>query len=122
MANLRALRKKWEADIAALQEKLRALDVVEQGQRDVGRTRTRSQVSRPGTVTDACREAVLGDSTKEWTAADVLKVVQADGAPGATKANVSTALRRLKKHGVLNVVSGNRRTGLTYKVKEGAKE
>lgn len=118
MADLRALRRKLEAEIKVLQDKLQALEMIESELSEKPRSRQRS---RAGTVTEAVRQAVLGDRTKVWTAEEALTAVRGDGAPDANRDNVSTAIRRLVRDEVLERVGGNKRVGFTYRVKEGTK-
>lgn len=118
MADLRALRRKLETQIKVLQDKLDALEMIESELSEKPRSRQRS---RGGTVTEAVRQAVMGNPSKVWTAEEALTAVRGDGAPDANKDNVSTAIRRLVHDEVLERVGGNKRVGFTYRVRAGVK-
>ena len=127
MADTKALRHRIEEQIRALQEKLRAVELVEQVAAELGidggrPSRALVEASTDTTFADhsiaeACKLIVL-ESYKAWTATDVLEEIRGRGKSGATREAVSVALRRLAGSGVLEArKSRNRKMGYTYRSK-----
>ncbi len=125
MADTKALRRRIEEQIRALQEKIRAVELVEQVAAELGidgerPSRALVDPSEDATFTDhsiaeACKLIVL-ESDKAWTAIDVLKEIRGRGKSGATREAVSVALRRLAGSGLLEArKSRNRKVGHTYR-------
>lgn len=127
MADTKALRRRIEEQIRALQDKLRAVELVEQAAAELGidGERPSKALMEPSTdatfadysIAEACKRIVV-ESDKAWTAIHVLEEIRRRGKPGATREAVSVALRRLARSGVLEARrSRNRKIGQTYRPK-----
>ncbi len=125
MADTKALRHRIEEQIKSLQEKLHAIDLVEQMSKELGVDGEKLKQPSGGwvpisfanrSVAEACKLLVAESEDKTWTVAEVLKVVQSRGIPAATRQAVAVALRRLEKSGSIafRKLSG-RRVGYTAK-------
>ncbi len=127
MADTKAIRRRIEEQIRALQDKLRAVELVEQAAAELGvdGERPSKALMKPSTdgtfadhsIAEACKHIVI-ESDKTWTAINVLEEIKRRGKPGATREAVSVALRRLAGSGVLEARrSRNRKKGQTYRSK-----
>src|SRR5687768_4730826 len=104
MADLRIMRRKLEEQIHQLQERLRALELVEQTARELNGQDPSSRhvrAHRNGTIMDACRQIIQESSKTEWRAAEMLEEVERRGLSEANRENISTTMRRLAQTGVL---------------------
>lgn len=127
VADTRVLRQKLQDQLQQIQEKLRALDIVDAMSAELGVNGTQGALPPSlllpsgKTIQKTCRELALKDPTKHWTVATMTPEVQRNGRPDANRANVTTALRRLARKGVLELVSRNKRTGHVYRAARIAK-
>lgn len=125
MADTKTLRLRIEEQIRTLQEKLRAIDRVEQMAAELGIDRERPSKASETSPTDAtfadhsiaeaCKLIVF-ESARDRTAADVLEEVRRRGKAQATREAVSVALRRLARDGLLEARKRpNRKVGIIYR-------
>lgn len=125
MVDLKALRKDLEQQIDILREQLAALDIVERAvlargmsaQESVAGPLNRKEMSRTGSITEACRQLVQSQD-REWSVKTVLQELRAQRFAGSSRANVSTALRRLVEEGVLRQATTNKKMGYTYRLRQ----
>jgi len=108
MADTKVLRRRIEEQIRLLQEKLRAIELVEEMSREIGRNEDKPSISvstdstmRDMSVAEACKN-LLFESGKAWTVTSVWDEVKKRGKHGATREAVSVALRRLAAADVIS--------------------
>lgn len=133
MADTRILRQRLDEQLKQLQEKIRAIDLVEAMSAELGIGGNGSEAgarldrfatapsSATKTISNTVKAIALGDPARQWTVATMTPEAQRSGRPDATRTNVTTALRRLGEAGVLEVVSRNKRTGHVYRAAKTAK-
>lgn len=124
MVDTKALRDRIEAEISRLQEKLRAIEQVEQLSKQFEFNGETTQSPLPGltkdrnfqnyTVIKACRKLIMSEPERPWTVVWVLQEIRSRGLPGATRQAVAVAMRRLVKKGVLEVKRVSRVKGNIY--------
>jgi len=123
MADTQVLRQKLEAQLRDIQEKLRAVALVEAMSAEISGNgampprRTMTQTASGKTIKETVRLIALANPTQEWTALTMTPEVERQGRKDATRANVTTALRRLAKAGALDLISKSKREGFAYKAK-----
>lgn len=137
MADTRVLKERLKTQIAALEEKLRAVELVEQLSVDLG-VNGEGQVQSPTThsvvvedtpvvaagerptVIDLCRRIALAHhDITEWTVGKMVPLVHSLGRPDAERTNVATSMRRLAEEGFFSLVGQDHKVGNIYRRKSG---
>lgn len=124
MADTKVLRQRLDEQLRQIQEKLRAIDIVEAMSSELGINGAVAPRSLPSlmpssgrTIKETCKAIALADHTKRWNVSSMTPEVQRAGRTDANKANVTTALRRLSEDGVLEILSKDKKRGYEYRVK-----
>lgn len=129
------LRQRLEEQRRQIDEKLKAIDIVEAMAGELGVNGSVAPASAPtaplleppprfvpgpsfsGTIMEAVKRIALGDPVREWSVVTMTPEVQRYGRSDAVKPNVTTALRRLAKAGVLEIVTYSKKKGHVYRAK-----
>ena len=124
MADTKVLRQRLEEQLRQIQEKLRAIDIVEAMSSELGvngsepaKVVVRLAPVSSRSIVETCKAIAVADPVKHWNVATMTPEVQRAGRTDASRANVTTSLRRLAEQGVLEVLSRNKKVGYAYRAR-----